>query len=139
MSTKGPLFQKIHDEIVKAMKAKAQTRLDALKMVKAELMHNEKEASPKPELDVIMSYRKKLAKSLELYQSKPDAQDALKRELAIVDEFIPKAPTQEEIEILVNKHIHLKNFGQVMKAVREDLSGPFDGKMIGDIIKSKLG
>ena len=132
------LYERLSKEIVRCMKEKDIVRVDALKLAKAELLNNQKTGDPKDEQEVLQSYRKKLVKSLDAYKERPDTLKKLENEIAIIDEFLPKAMTKEEIEALIQKHVGLKDFGQVMKAVRAEITGSFDGKLVSQLIKDKL-
>jgi len=131
------LTNKIGKEIVAAMKEKNKFRLMALKMIKTELLNNQKEKKPRKDIEVVASYYKKLAKNLDIYKEEV-ALDNLKKELVIIKEFMPKELSREELESLIEKHLELGNFGQIMKAVKEEVAGVFDGKLVSEIIKGKL-
>ena len=131
------ILEKINKEIIMAMKAKNGFRNTALKMIKCDLQNNVKEGTPRTELDVVGSYFKKLAKNLDLYKDEV-ALEKLNSELQIVKEFLPKELSTEELETLIDKHLSLNNFGQIMKAVKSEVDGVFDGKLVSALIKSKL-
>ena len=66
------LKQTISSEIIKAMKAKDKTRLNALRYVKKLFIENDTSTKPKAELDIIVAYAKKVkdsAKAAELLHS----------------------------------------------------------------------
>ena len=70
-------------------------------------------------------------------RSRPDL-ELTDEEISIIEEFIPKALSEEELSALVDKHISIGNVGLIMKAVKEEIAGPFDGKLLSTLIKSKL-
>jgi len=128
--------EKINQEIKAAMKSRDKFRLSSLKYIKSLLQNNSITSKPISELDIVMSHHKKMSKSLEHYKDQP--LEDLKNELAIIEEFIPKAMSEEDISLLVDKHISLGNMGAVMQAVKAEIVGPFDGKLVSTLIKSKL-
>ena len=128
--------EKVNQEIKSAMKSKDRFRLNTLKYIKSLLQNNAIDAKPLPELDVVMKHHKSMSKTLDVYQDQ--ALEDLKKELAIIEEFIPKAMSEEEISALVDKHLSLENMGEVMKAVKAEITGPFDGKLVSTLVKSKL-
>lgn len=131
------LSEKLKTEIITAMKAKNSSRLTALKYLKSLLQNNTLSGNPQPEESVIMGHHKKMSKSLDMY-SDPKSIEDLKKELIIIEEFIPKPMSDEEIGSLVGKHVSLGNMGAIMKAVRPEITGPFDGKKLSGLIKAKL-
>lgn len=133
------MLEKLNKEIILAMKSGDKFRVGVIKMIKSEVQADCKSAMPRPAVEVVESYRKKLAKNLALYQERPEQLETLKKELAIIDEFLPQPLTEAAVQILIDQHAGAGNFGQVMKAVRAELSGPFDGKRLAELIKQKLG
>jgi len=128
--------ERINEEIKSAMKSKDRFRINSLKYIKSLLQNNDINEKPSPELEVVMGHHKKMSKTLDLY--KDQALEDLKKEIAIIEEFIPKAMSEEEISALVDKHLALGNMGAVMKAVKADIVGPFDGRLVSTLVKSKL-
>lgn len=130
------VLEKINEEIKNAMRSKDSFRLNALKYIKSLLQNNSIDKSTTTELDVVMGHHKKMLKSTELYKDK--ALEDLKKEISIIEEFLPKALSENELSQLIDKHISLGNMGSIMKALKEEISGPFDGKLVSALIKSKL-
>ena len=131
-----PVQEKVNQEIKIAMKSKDRFRLNALKYIKSLLQNNLITEKPISELEIVMSHHKKMSKTLDMY--KDQALLNLEKEIAIIEEFIPKAMSEEEISALVDKHLSLGNMGQVMQAVKAEIIGPFDGKLVSSLVKSKL-
>ena len=128
--------EKVNQEIKVAMKSKDRFRLNSLKYIKSLLQNNSITAKPVSDLEIVMGHHKKMSKTLDLY--KDQALLDLKKEIIIIEEFIPKAMSEEEIGALVDKHASLGNMGAVMKAVKAEIVGPFDGKLVSSLVKSKL-
>jgi len=131
------ISEKLKNEIISAMKAKEKFRLNALRYMKSLLQNNLISSNPFPEEKIIISYHKKMVKSLKLYTNTKAIEDQ-KKEIAIIEEFIPKSMSDGDILKLVEKHLALGNIGQVMKAVKEEITGPFDGKKVSGLIQAKL-
>ncbi len=132
------MLDKINKEVVAAMKAGDKFRLNVIKLLKSEIQADAKSANPRSVEQVIAAHRKRLGKTLDLYKDRPEQLAELKKELDILDEFMPKAMSEDEVIALIDKHMELGNFGQVMKAVRGELTGPFDGKKLAEMIKAKF-
>ena len=128
--------EKINQEIKSAMKSRDRFRLNALKYIKSLLQNNAIATNSIPELDVIMGHHKKMAKTADLY--KDQALEDLIKEIGIIEEFIPKVMSEEELSALVDKHVALGNMGAVIKAVKAESTGPFDGRLVTTIVRSKL-
>jgi len=65
-------------------------------------------------------------------------------EIAVLEQFLPKALSEEAIEVVVLATINnlgasgMKDMGKVMSAVSEELSGAADGKVIATLVKKNL-
>ena len=128
---------KINEEIKSAMKARDKFRLDALKYIKSRIEDKNFRSPSKSDLDAIIEHHKTLAKSQEFFNGEDLVN--LEKELNIIKEFMPKLLSQEEYEALVDKHLSLGNMGSIMKAVKEEVEGSFDGKLVSQLIKERLG
>jgi len=128
--------EKINQDIKIAMKKKDRFRLNALKYIKSIIQNDTFASKPIGELNVVLGLHKRMVKVLDSY--KAQAWLDLKKEIKIIEEFIPKAMSEEDISILVDKHLSLGNMGAVIKAVKEEITGPFDGKLVSTLVKSKL-
>ena len=128
--------EKINQEIKEAMKNKDKFRIGTLKYIKSLVQNNGLTKKPLPELDVIIGHHKKMSKMLEVYSG--DALNNLEKEILIIEEFVPKPLSEEELSSLIDKHISLGNMGAIMKAVKSEITGFFDGSLVSSLIKSKL-
>lgn len=91
------MLNTINDEIKKAMISKNQLRLSVLKMVKSDIINNDKSQKPKPHISVVVSYRKKISSTIEFNESKGIDISSLEQELEIVKSLLPPDPTEDEI------------------------------------------
>ena len=145
------LTDRLSDDLKLAMKARDQLRMDAIRMVKAALLN--KEIELKKELDeaemsrVLLTLVKQRKEAAEQYQKgkRDDLADKELKEVAIIEAYLPKAISQEEIMQIVEATIKesgpvtMKDMGRVMKAVTAKLAGqPVDGKQLSDLVRSKL-
>lgn len=145
------LTDRLSDDLKLAMKARDQLRMDAIRMVKAALQN--KEIELKKELDeaemsrVLLTLVKQRKEAAEQYQKgkREDLADKELKEVAIIEAYLPKALSQEEIVQIVEAVIResgtvtMKDMGKVMKAVMAKLAGqPVDGKQLSDLVRSKL-
>ena len=145
------LKDQIIADMTAAMKAKDTARTSTLRMVKAAIMHREKEGGEQlTDEDVtklLRSQMKQRRDSVEQYQKagRQDLVDKEQAELAIIEAYLPQAASQEEIDAAVVAAIvetgasSMKDMGAVMKAAMAKLAGKnADGKMVSETVKAKL-
>lgn len=147
------LFDTISDEIKKAMLAKDKVRLEALRGVKKEFLEAKTAKGASDELpdETAMAILQKMVKqrkdSAEIYtsQGRTDlAQDEL-TQLRVIQEFLPKQLSPEELEAAVKAIIaetgaqSLKEMGKVMGLATRQLAGKAEGKAISEMVKKLLG
>jgi len=145
------LIDRLAEDIKTAMRARDQLRLDVIRMAKAALMNREIEL--KGTLDdaestrVMVGLVKQRKESVEQFQKgqRPDLADKEIKEIAIIETYLPKALSQDEVRTLVEAVIaetgatSPKDMGNVMKAVMARLAGQtVDGKVISDLVRGRL-
>lgn len=145
------LTDRLTDDLKVAMKARDQLRMDAIRMVKAALQN--KEIELKKDLDeaemsrVLLTLVKQRKEAAELYQKGKREELAEKelKELAIIEAYLPKALSQDEIIQIVESAIQeagpvtMKDMGKVMKAITAKLAGQaVDGKQLSDLVRARL-
>jgi uncharacterized protein YqeY len=145
------LTEQITRDIGEAMKARDQTRLSALRMVKAALMNGEvskgralEEAEAQ---QVLASLIKQRRDSIEQFGS-AGRQDLVAKETAeitVLEKYAPPAASAAELEQAVAAAIAetgattSKDMGRVMKAVMSALAGKsVDGKAVNELVRKKL-
>jgi uncharacterized protein YqeY len=133
-------MDKVNSDIKEAMKAKQQSRLDALRMLKAEFIKNNTAVKPTDEMSVTVSHAKRLSDSLELYAGNEEAIAKIKAELAVVQEYLPQALEESEVIEMINqiKANGANDMGAVMKELQPQIKGRFDGKRASDLVKAAL-
>lgn len=144
------LKEHITSEMKSAMKSGDKVRLSAIRLITAAL--KQKEVDERIELtDVdVISILDKLAKqrreSIKQYQD-ADRQDLVEKEeveLGVIQSFLPKQLSAEEIESVVASAISttgandIKAMGQVMAIVKPQLVGKADMSLVSKIVKDKL-
>jgi uncharacterized protein len=133
------------------MKSRDQLRMDVIRMIKAAVLN--KEVELKRDLDdaemsrVMTALVKQRRESIEQFEKAQRTELAAKerREIEIIEAYLPKPLTHQELEALVVSIISetgsssMKDMGQIMKAVMARVAGqPIDGKHVSDLVKSKL-
>ena len=145
------LSEQITRDIAGAMKARDQTRLSALRMVKAALMNGEvskgralEEAEAQ---QVLASLIKQRRDSIEQFGAagRQDLVDKETAEIGVLEKYAPPAASADELEQAVTAAIKdtgattAKDMGRVMKAVMSALAGrSVDGKAVNELVRKKL-
>jgi len=145
------LKEKIVSDMTAAMKAQDAPRTSTLRMIKAAIMHREKEGAGELTDDELMkllrSQTKQRRDSVEQYQKagRQDLVDKEMAEIAVIEEYLPQAASEAEIEQAVAAAIaetgatSIKDMGGVMKASLAKLAGKnADGKIVSETVKKKL-
>ena len=146
------LFEKVSKDIVAAMKAKDKITLEALRNIKKVFIEAKTAPGANDTLDdaAALKILQKLAKqghdSADLYtqQNRPDLAEAEMAQVKVIESYLPKALSAEEIEAAVKEIIaqtgatSIKEMGKVMGVASKQLAGKADGKAISDIVKKLL-
>ena len=146
------LFEKVSKDIVAAMKAKDKVTLEALRNIKKVFIEAKTAPGANDTLDdaAALKILQKLAKqghdSADLYtqQNRPDLAEAEIAQVKVIESYLPKALSAEEIEAAVKEIIaqtgasSIKDMGKVMGVASKQLAGKADGKAISDVVKKLL-
>jgi uncharacterized protein YqeY len=143
MGSQGTLAQEIKD----AMLAKDAERLGALRMLKSAVGYAqiEKKTESLSEADFIAVVQREVKKrrdSIEQFEKggRPELADKEKKEIVVLETFLPKALSPGELEQMVKGTIQelgatsKKDMGPVIKAVQAKAAGRADGKTISGIV-----
>jgi uncharacterized protein YqeY len=134
-----------------AMKARAEARLGALRMIKTALKKHEVD-SMKPldeatEMQILKSLVKQRQEAAEMFRKggRPELAEKEEVEMRLIESFLPSAPSEEEMEAAIAAALaetgitSLKQMGLVMKAAQVKLAGKrVDGKVLSDKVRAKL-
>ena len=145
------LREQIAEDMTAAMKAKDTVRTSTLRMLKAAMVNRRIEKGAELYDDELMKLLRTQVKqrrdSIEQYQ-KGARQDLVEKEtaeIAVIESYLPKAASAEEIEQAVTAAISetgassMKEMGAVMKATMARLAdrNP-DGRAVSEAVRSKL-
>ncbi|WEV70208.1 GatB/YqeY domain-containing protein [Lactobacillus sp. ESL0785] len=144
------LSEQIMADMKEAMKARDKIRLNTVRMIKSALM-NEKikaghELSPDEELTVLNREKKQREESIAEFTKakRDDLAEETKKELAVVESYMPKQLSQAELKQIVTETIAevgakgKSDFGKVMKALMPKIKGKADGKAASSAVQSQL-
>ena len=134
-----------------AMRARDDLRLSAIRLVRSSVKN--REIDQKLVLDdagiseVIAALVKQRRESIRMFgeAGRNDLVEKEERELAVLLEFLPRQLSRDEIVELVRKTISesgasgAKDMGMVMKALKPQVTGCADGKLVSEVVKELLG
>ena len=138
------LFDTISSEIIAAMKARDKARLEALKGIKKEFIEAKTAPGAGGELPddkataILVKMAKQRRESAQIYtdNGRADLAAAELAELAVIEDFLPKALSDEELTAELQAIIAEtgaagpKDMGRVMGLATKRLAGRADGKAI---------
>jgi len=136
-----------------AMKSKNESLLRGLRAIKAEIIKAKTEPGAGGEIDEAteLKFLQKMMKqrkdSLEIFekQGRNDLAEKEREEMQVIERFLPKQLSEEEIRHIVSGIIKntgaasQADMGKVMGAATKELAGKADGKTISAIVKELLG
>lgn len=145
------LLDRIQTDMVAAMRAKEEDRLNAIRMIKAALKKHEVD-SMKPldeatELQVLGTLIKQRREAAEMFRKGGRVELAEKEdaELKLIESYMPAAPSDREIDDAIAAAMSetgvtsLKQMGVVMKATQAKLAGKrVDGKALSEKVRARL-
>jgi uncharacterized protein YqeY len=142
----------VMDKMKEAMKAKDTVALQALRAVKSAFLLAKTETGAQSELleeqeiKIIQKQvkQRKDSAAIFLQQGREDLATPELQEIAILEQFLPKALSETEIATVVVETIKelgasgMHDMGKVMGVVSKKIAGQADGKMIADLVKKHL-
>lgn len=146
------LQAKVMEELKEAMKAKNTVALESLRAIKSAILLAKTEAgateelTEADELKLLQKLVKQRKDSAALYsqQGREDLAQPELAQMAVIEKFLPKQLTEEEITAAVKGFIadvgatSTKDMGKVMGVASKALAGKADGKLISEIVKKLL-
>ncbi len=144
------MFDRIKNDMIKAMKEQDKFRLSVIRMIKAsvdkERIDKKIEITDEVVIDVLAKELKTREESrLEFSRAgRTDLVEDLDKEIEIIKEYLPEPLTEEEIDKIINDAFKeteassIKDMGKVMKLVTPKVKGRCDMKEVSNKIKEKL-
>jgi uncharacterized protein YqeY len=151
------LVEKIHQDMVGAMKQRSVDRLSTLRMVKAALKNKEIEqrtpVTDAQAVQVLTTLIKQRRESIEQFTkgNRPELAEKEAAEILVIEEYMPKAAGEEDLRQLVTStvtelrsqgaQLGSKDMGTVMKAVQAKIQASglrADGRLVSEMVKGAL-
>lgn len=135
-----------------AMKAKDKVALETLRAIKSELTKIETASGSSGTLNEVeevkllqkMQKQRKDAATIYIEQNRQDLADIELAQVKVLEQFLPKQMTEEEIKAVV-ANIIIKvgattpaDMGKVMGVASKELAGKAEGRAIADTVKALL-
>jgi uncharacterized protein YqeY len=146
------LFDTVSNDIKSAMLAKDKIRLEALRGVKKEFLEaktakgSDGELADETAVKIIQKMVKQRKDSASIYteQNRPELAEKELAEVAVLEEYLPKQLSPEELEKTIREIIaqvgatSAKDMGKVMGAATKALAGKAEGRLISEAVKRLL-
>lgn len=146
------LETEVMNQMKEAMKAKDEAAVRGLRAIKAEIIKAKTEpgangqVSEEGELKLLQRIVKQRKDSLEIYtkQGREDLAKTEAEEIAIIEKFLPKQMSEEEVKAALTAIItevgasSPADMGKVMGVATKQLAGKADGKVISGLVKELL-
>lgn len=144
------LKEKLMEDLKASMRNKDEIRKNTVQMIRAAILQIEKdkqvELTDDQIIEIIAKESKKRKDSLADYEKsgRQDLIDNIKEEINIINEYLPKQLTKEELIPIIKEIITdtaatgMKDMGKVMKAAKEKVGVAADGKTINEVVKQLL-
>ena len=146
------LYNQIDADIKAAMLAKDRVRLQALRGIKKEFIEGKTAPGSNGELTdeaatkILVKMAKQRRESARIYQeqNRPELADTELAEVAVIEQYLPKALSEDELMDELRKIIAATgasspaDMGNVMGAATKALAGRADGRAISAAVKTLL-
>lgn len=146
------LFDRISEDIKKAMLARDKVRLEALRGVKKEFLEAKTakgaggELTDETAIKILVKMAKQRKESAAIYSenNRPELAENELAEAGVIEEYLPKQLSEEELEAELRKIIAEvgaegpKDMGKVMGVASKALAGKAEGRLISAKVKELL-
>jgi hypothetical protein len=143
----------INEQIKQAMLGKKEADLRGLRAIKSAILlaktsgANKDGLTAEDEMKMLQKLVKTRKDSLDIYiqQNREDLAKVEREEIEVIERFLPKQLSEEEIKAVVKDVIaqvgatSAADMGKVMGASTKALAGKADGKLVSAIVKQLLG
>lgn len=140
----------ISEDIKKALKNKDKEKLILLRSLKTALRNQEielrRELTEEESINILKKEVKSRQQAAELYVKggRQELADNELKEAQMIEEYLPKQLSREEIE----KHVlaaisetgatSMKDMGMLMKLLKDQIGNQTDGKLLSSVVREKL-
>ena len=145
------LKEKLMEDLKESMKNKDKIRKNTIQMVRAAILQIEKDKGIEVEDDKILEIiskevktKKDVLKDFEKAE-RQDLIDQPNQDISVLQEYLPKQLSREEVKIEVEKIIveigatSMKDMGTIMKEAKAKMGASAEGKTINEVAKEIMG
>ena len=144
------IINKMNDRLKFAMKELNKDEILAIRNILGKIkkyqIDNKQELDDNGIINIMNKYAKQVRESIKQFKSgnRLDLAEKEQNELNVIEQFLPKQKTQEEIKQIVKDVIKsmnvtgMQDMGLVMKKVMDITKGGADGKLISEEVRSIL-
>ncbi len=145
-----PITDRLSDDLKTALKGGDKDRLSVIRMAKAAVKNREIEKkdplNDEEVCGVLMSLARRAKDSIEQFSKggRQELADKEERELAIIQAYLPRQLSADEIRGIVKDVIQEAgaagpgDMGKVMKSVMSKVKGQADGRLVSELVKEAL-
>jgi uncharacterized protein YqeY len=146
------LEKDVNEALKAAMRDRDQKRLVPIRALRGEIIKmqkNNEDVTDEALVKVIKGHVKQRQDAITMYESHGRAEqaEAEKSEIAVLQEFLPEALTEDELGAMIDAVIaetgaeSRKQMGQVMGALRPQIASSgkdADGRLVAELVKARL-
>jgi uncharacterized protein YqeY len=145
------LLERLNNDMKQAMKNKEKDKLSVIRMMKASVQNEaiklgKQELSEEEELTILSREMKQRKDSLQEFEKagRDDLVEKLRAELTIVEMYMPKQLSEEELAEIIKATISevgatsKAEMGKVMSAVMPKVKGKADGSLVNKLVQQHL-
>jgi uncharacterized protein YqeY len=144
------IMERLKRDMVQATKAREAGRLGVIRLVRSEAKNREielrRELKDEDVVEVLSRLAKGCREAVAQFEGggRPDLVEQEKAKLSVIDEYLPEQLSEDEIAAVIDEAIAEvgaegpRGTGLVMKTIMPKLKGRADGKMVKDLVQSKL-
>jgi uncharacterized protein YqeY len=146
------LERHIDNDIAQAMKNGDKRRLDALRLIKTAITREQTKTgirrvmTPEDDIAILRTLVKQGTESAMLYDQggRPDLSEHERENVKVYRHFLPEDMNEDDLGRIVQNAIDkfqatsIKDMGKVMAAVKLEVAGRADNKVISDMVKRQL-
>ena len=145
------LKEKLLEDLKVSMRDKNVIRKNTVQMIRAGILQIEKDTGNEVDdakiIDIIAKEMKKKKDAMADFEKaqRQDLIDQTNEEMKVLEEYLPKQLSKEEIKEIVSKVItkvgatSMKDMGIVMKEAKAEIGAGADGKTINEVVKELRG
>ena len=145
------LEAKINEDLKNSIKSGDKVRMETLRSIRASIIEFNKsgagrEMNNDDEIKILNSAAKKRKDAIALYEqgNRIDLADKEKQELVIIEEYLPKQLSDDEVKTIIKKiqnevaATDIKDLGKLMGPVMKELKGKADGAKVQQFVREIL-